>query len=150
MNNARMRFIGKHIMITGAARGIGFEIARHFGNEGGVLSLVDNNRENLVEDTHGPVLVAQVDDPLQIALLRKHHADVLEDGFSEYAGDGIFFITYSIDSRSLKFTMCMNCLVDSGMPADKGMNSYSPGEILGPICSREGMTARLTSLCHPL
>lgn len=47
MNNSRMRFSGKHIMITGAARGIGFEIARHFGNEGGILSLVDNHRENL-------------------------------------------------------------------------------------------------------
>lgn len=49
MNNARMRFSGKHIMITGAARGIGFEIARQFGSEGGTLSLIDNHRENLTE-----------------------------------------------------------------------------------------------------
>jgi len=43
----RMRFSGKHAMITGAARGIGFEIAKHFGSEGAALSLLDNNRENL-------------------------------------------------------------------------------------------------------
>ncbi len=41
------RFTGKHVLITGAARGIGFEIARHFANEGAVLSLVDYNAENL-------------------------------------------------------------------------------------------------------
>jgi 3-oxoacyl-[acyl-carrier protein] reductase len=44
-----MRFSGKHIIITGAARGIGYEIARQFGNEGGRLSLIDNHRENLSE-----------------------------------------------------------------------------------------------------
>lgn len=46
MNN-RMRFDGKHVMITGAARGIGYEIAKQFGNEGAVLSLLDNHEENL-------------------------------------------------------------------------------------------------------
>lgn len=46
MNN-KMRFTNKHIMITGAARGIGYEIARQFGNEGGILSLIDSHRENL-------------------------------------------------------------------------------------------------------
>lgn len=34
-------------MITGAARGIGYEIARQFGQEGAVLALLDNHRENL-------------------------------------------------------------------------------------------------------
>lgn len=34
-------------MITGAARGIGYEIARQFGKEGAILSLLDNHRENL-------------------------------------------------------------------------------------------------------
>lgn len=49
MSNQKMRFTGKHIIITGAARGIGFEIARHFGSEGGTLSLVDNHQGNLTE-----------------------------------------------------------------------------------------------------
>ena len=44
-----MRFVNKHVMITGAARGIGYEIAKHFGNEGAVLSLIDNHRENLAD-----------------------------------------------------------------------------------------------------
>lgn len=41
------RFNNKHILITGAARGIGFEIARHFAAEGANLSLIDYNQENL-------------------------------------------------------------------------------------------------------
>ncbi len=43
----KTRFNEKHVLITGAARGIGYEIARQFGLEGAVLSLVDNNAENL-------------------------------------------------------------------------------------------------------
>ncbi|MDQ2658558.1 MAG: SDR family oxidoreductase [Bacteroidota bacterium] len=46
MKNA-MRFSGKHVLISGAARGIGYEIAKHFGREGAMLSLFDNHRENL-------------------------------------------------------------------------------------------------------
>jgi 3-oxoacyl-[acyl-carrier protein] reductase len=42
-----MRFVNKHVLITGAARGIGFEIARHFAAEGALLTLFDNHKENL-------------------------------------------------------------------------------------------------------
>lgn len=45
------RFIEKHIMITGGARGIGFEIARQFAAEGAVVSLLDFNEENLMSAT---------------------------------------------------------------------------------------------------
>jgi 3-oxoacyl-[acyl-carrier protein] reductase len=41
------RFQGKHVLITGGARGIGFEIARHFGFEGAMLTLFDYNEANL-------------------------------------------------------------------------------------------------------
>ena len=41
------RFNNKHILITGAARGSGFEIARHFTAEGANLSLFDYNEDNL-------------------------------------------------------------------------------------------------------
>jgi len=41
------RFIGKHVIITGGARGIGFEIAKQFSAEGARLSLLDYNEENL-------------------------------------------------------------------------------------------------------
>jgi len=41
------RFVDKHIIITGGARGIGFEIAKQFSAEGAVISLLDNNEANL-------------------------------------------------------------------------------------------------------
>jgi 3-oxoacyl-[acyl-carrier protein] reductase len=46
MENGK-RFNGKHVLITGAARGIGFEIARCFAAIGADLSLIDYNAENL-------------------------------------------------------------------------------------------------------
>jgi 3-oxoacyl-[acyl-carrier protein] reductase len=47
--DSRKRFENMHVVITGAARGIGFEIARHFAIEGAVLTLLDTNAENLVK-----------------------------------------------------------------------------------------------------
>ena len=41
------RFRDKHVLITGGARGIGYEIARHFALEGAVISLVDFHAGNL-------------------------------------------------------------------------------------------------------
>jgi 3-oxoacyl-[acyl-carrier protein] reductase len=43
------KFTGKHVLITGAARGIGFAIARQFAQEGAMLSLLDFNREMLAK-----------------------------------------------------------------------------------------------------
>ena len=42
-----MRFVDKHVLISGAARGIGYEIAKHFGREGAMLSLLDYHSDNL-------------------------------------------------------------------------------------------------------
>lgn len=42
------RFTGKHVLITGGARGIGFEIARQFAREGAFLTLFDTHAGNLV------------------------------------------------------------------------------------------------------
>ncbi len=41
------RFENKHVLITGAARGIGFEIAKAFSLEGARLTLFDNHQDNL-------------------------------------------------------------------------------------------------------
>ena len=43
------RFTNKHVLITGAARGIGFEIAKQFAKEDAVLSILDFNKETLDE-----------------------------------------------------------------------------------------------------
>jgi 3-oxoacyl-[acyl-carrier protein] reductase len=43
------RFDHKHVVITGAARGIGFEIALQFAKEGAVLSIIDNHQDNLMQ-----------------------------------------------------------------------------------------------------
>ena len=45
----RSRFAGQHVLITGAARGLGLEIAHHFAREGAVLSLFDQDSANLEE-----------------------------------------------------------------------------------------------------
>lgn len=45
------RFENKHVLITGAARGIGFEIAVQFAKEGAVLSILDVNKETLAAAT---------------------------------------------------------------------------------------------------
>ncbi len=41
------RFTNKHVLITGGARGIGFDIAKHFAREGAVLSIMDFNQDML-------------------------------------------------------------------------------------------------------
>lgn len=41
------RFTNKNVVITGGARGIGFEIARQFGKEGALVSILDYNEQNL-------------------------------------------------------------------------------------------------------
>jgi 3-oxoacyl-[acyl-carrier protein] reductase len=45
--NTDKKLVGKHIVITGGARGIGLAIAELFSKEGAVLSLLDTSLENL-------------------------------------------------------------------------------------------------------
>jgi 3-oxoacyl-[acyl-carrier protein] reductase len=41
------RFSGRHVLITGGGRGIGFDIAKHFAQEGAILSVLDFNKDSL-------------------------------------------------------------------------------------------------------
>ena len=43
------RFAGRHVLVTGGARSIGFEIARRFCAEGATASILDYDRETLDE-----------------------------------------------------------------------------------------------------
>lgn len=45
--NMLKKFSNKHVLITGAARGIGLEIAIRFAQEGATLSLIDAHADNL-------------------------------------------------------------------------------------------------------
>jgi 3-oxoacyl-[acyl-carrier protein] reductase len=47
MSESPGQFKNKHVLITGAARGIGLEIASHFAREGARLTLFDNHADNL-------------------------------------------------------------------------------------------------------
>jgi 3-oxoacyl-[acyl-carrier protein] reductase len=49
MNQSNKKFYKKNVLIIGGARGIGFEIARQFANEGAAISIFDNNAPNLVK-----------------------------------------------------------------------------------------------------
>lgn len=42
-----LRFQDKHVIVTGGARSIGFEIARQFAAEGAVVSIFDCDRDSL-------------------------------------------------------------------------------------------------------
>ena len=47
MESKKSRFENKHVVVTGGARGIGFEIAKQFGAQGAVVSILDFNKETL-------------------------------------------------------------------------------------------------------
>mgnify|MGYP006281624717 CR=1 FL=1 len=47
----KLDFSNKHVLVTGGASGIGFEIARQFGQAGAMLSIIDNNEKTLKNST---------------------------------------------------------------------------------------------------
>ncbi len=49
MINSRNRFTNKHVIVTGGARGIGYEISKQFGLEGAMVSVLDFNPDSLKE-----------------------------------------------------------------------------------------------------
>lgn len=46
-NSSNFRFSGRHVFITGGARGIGREIAKQFAEEGANLFIIDTNKADL-------------------------------------------------------------------------------------------------------
>jgi 3-oxoacyl-[acyl-carrier protein] reductase len=46
-----LKFTNKHVLITGGARGLGYEIARQFGDAEAMVSLIDYNETTLNEAT---------------------------------------------------------------------------------------------------
>lgn len=70
MSSLAFDFSGRSVVVTGAARGIGLELARFFGEAGGRVFLVDVDREALEEavaEVGGVALVVDVTDSRAVA-----------------------------------------------------------------------------------
>lgn len=70
-----MRFVDKHVIITGGARGIGFEIARQFLAEGASISLLDNHQQNLDEAVKKLSLEGRMVHPYHLDISNKQMVD---------------------------------------------------------------------------
>lgn len=70
------QFSGKHVLITGGGRGIGFEIARHFGQQGARITIFDNAQE-LLDDAAAKLKAREYEvHPFLVDVSRQ--SDVLE------------------------------------------------------------------------
>lgn len=70
------QFSGKHVLVTGGGRGIGFEIARHFAQQGARMTIFDNV-EDLLNDAAGTLTAQDYEvHPYRVDVSRQ--PDVLE------------------------------------------------------------------------
>jgi len=60
------RFTNKHVLITGGARGIGFDIAKHFAREGANLSIMDFNKDQLDKSNQQLLQVTKQVNPFHV------------------------------------------------------------------------------------
>ena len=79
------QFSGKHVIITGGGRGIGFEIARQFGQQGAMITIFDN-AEDLLADATAKLKEAQFQiHPFLVDVSRRSDVSEAVDAAEEIA-----------------------------------------------------------------
>ena len=81
---------GKTILLTGASKGIGYELSKHLAKEKPKLILVGRRFEDKISDKNHKYIEADLTTPAGIATLKKETKGIKIDILINMAGVGIY------------------------------------------------------------